>query len=70
MAERHDLIINITESGEVSVKVEGVSGPMCLKETEFIFDGDVEIISEEKTSEYFKSGDNDNVYISANGSKE
>ena len=55
MAERHDLTITIAEDGEVMVSVEGMSGPKCIKATDFLIDDLGDIISQDQTSEYYKN---------------
>ena len=54
MAERHDLKITITETGEVQIEVEGVKGSKCLKLTEDIENELGEVISREKKSEFYQ----------------
>lgn len=58
MAERHDLIITISETGEVTVKAEGIDGPKCVEETGFLTDEN-EVVSQEYTSEYYKQDEQD-----------
>jgi hypothetical protein len=55
MAERHDITITIADNGEVMVSVEGLSGPKCIKATDFVIDDLGDIISQEHTSEYYKT---------------
>lgn len=54
MVERHDLNIVISETGEIEITVEGVNGPKCLKLTDFLEEDLGDVISREKTSEYYK----------------
>ncbi|MCP4133341.1 MAG: DUF2997 domain-containing protein [bacterium] len=54
MAERHDLKIIITETGEVQLEVSGVDGPKCLKITEDLEDALGEVLVREKKSEFYK----------------
>ncbi len=58
MAERHDLNIVITESGDVEIQVQGISGPKCLKTTKVIEEELGEILWRERTSEYYKKETN------------
>ena len=66
MAERHDLNITISESGEIEIKVEGVDGPKCLKLTEILEEELGEVISREKTSEFYKTDTSTDVNIHNN----
>jgi hypothetical protein len=54
MADKHDLNITISETGEIEVKVEGINGPKCIELTKDIENEFGEIISKEKTSSYYK----------------
>ncbi|MBN1699182.1 MAG: DUF2997 domain-containing protein [Spirochaetales bacterium] len=53
MAERHDIDITITSTGEVSLTVSGIDGPRCVELTKDIENDLGEVLSKEKTSEYF-----------------
>lgn len=66
MADRHDITITISESGEVLLSVEGLSGPKCIKATDFIIDDLGDIISQEHTSEYYKNDSNENIITNKN----
>lgn len=54
MADKHDLNITISETGEIEVKVEGINGPKCIELTKDLENELGEIISKEKTSSYYK----------------
>ena len=69
MAERHDLNITISEEGEIELKVEGVSGPKCLKITEILEEDLGEVLSREKTSEFYKNENEINTDINLNSNK-
>lgn len=55
MADRHELNIIISETGDVQIEVSGVKGPQCLKITEDIENALGEIISREKKSEFYRT---------------
>jgi hypothetical protein len=59
MAEKHDLNVTIGPTGEIEIKVEGVKGAKCIDLTEFLETDLGEIISKEKTSEYYDKTKND-----------
>jgi len=63
MAERHDLNITISETGEVEIKVEGLDGPKCLKITELVEEELGEVLSKEFTSEYYKDSEEQTINI-------
>lgn len=63
MADRHDLIVTVSETGEIVLQVQGVNGAKCLKETDFIAEDFGEIISQEFTSEYYKQDTDDTTNI-------
>ena len=54
MAERHDINITISDTGDVQITVNGINGPKCIDATDFLESDIGEVISQEKTSEYYK----------------
>lgn len=66
MADKHDLNITISETGEIEVKVEGINGPKCIELTKELEDQLGDIISKEKTSSYYKQEENINTDIKNN----
>lgn len=54
MAERHDLNIIINKNGEIEIKVEGIKGSKCIQLTEELEKQLGDLISQEKTSDYYK----------------
>lgn len=54
MADRHDLDITISADGEVEITVKGVDGPRCVTLTKELEEELGLIVSQEKTSEYYK----------------
>jgi hypothetical protein len=63
MAEKHDLNITISETGEIEIKVEGINGPKCIELTKDLENELGQIISREKTSSYYKQDVNINTDI-------
>ena len=66
MADKHDLNITISETGEIEIKVEGISGPKCIELTKDLENELGIIISREKTSSYYKQDVNINTDIKNN----
>lgn len=66
MAERHDLVITISETGEVTIQAEGINGPKCIKETDFLIENGDEILSQEFTSEYYKQEEDEGTVVEQN----
>ncbi len=54
MADRHELKITISDTGEVQIEVEGVKGAKCLKITEDIEAALGEVLQREKKSEFYQ----------------
>ncbi len=67
MAAKQELEIIISPTGEVQLKVLGMAGKGCLEATREIEDALGEVIAREKTSEYFKEGEDTTVKISVDG---
>lgn len=62
MANRREIRITISPTGEVSYEVAGVSGPACLAETKFLDDAlGNDIASREKKGEFYEPGEVETV---------
>lgn len=57
MAQRKELEITISPTGEVSVQVKCVPGQACIEETKFLEDAlGNKIVDRQLTSDYYKPG--------------
>lgn len=57
MAQRKELEITISPSGEVKVQVKCVPGQQCLEETKFLEDAlGNKIVDRQLTSDYYQQG--------------
>lgn len=63
MAEKHELNITISKSGEVNIEVAGVKGSKCLKITEDIENELGKVLSREKKSEFYQEETSSNINI-------
>lgn len=66
MANRHDLEINISDSGEVEITVKGVAGTSCTEITKDLEDMLGIVTDRGKTSEYYKTPVEGTVHIGLN----
>jgi hypothetical protein len=68
MAQRKELEIEITPTGEVKVLVKCVPGQACVEETKFLEEAlGGEIQSRELTSEYYQQGQTAGGYRTTSG---
>ena len=67
MAQRKELQIMIGKDGKIELKVQGVNGPECIKTTDFLTDNLGTVLSQEKTSDYYKEKQNENIYNTDGG---
>lgn len=68
MAQRKELHIEISPTGEVQVKVKCVAGQSCVEETRFLEEAlGNQIESRELTSEYYQQPAQGGVTIKSNG---
>ena len=64
MAQKKELHITISPTGEVSVQVKCIAGASCVDETKFLEDALGNTIeSRELTSEYYQQGEVEGVSI-------
>jgi len=56
MAQRKELEITISPSGEVSVQVKCIPGQACVEETKFLEDALGNVKDRQLTSDYYKPG--------------
>jgi hypothetical protein len=68
MAQRKELHIEISPTGEVQVQVKCVAGQSCVEETRFLEEAlGNQIESREVTSEYYQQPAQGGVTIKSNG---
>ena len=67
MATKKEILISIDPDGNVTLKVEGVSGPECIDFTKFLEDELGDVTERLKTSEYYESAANVEESIETSG---
>lgn len=55
MAQRKEIVVTISPTGEVSFVVQGVKGKACLAETKFLEDALGTVTNQEPTGEMYES---------------
>ncbi|MBN2440598.1 MAG: DUF2997 domain-containing protein [Spirochaetales bacterium] len=63
MAERHDIDITISNTGEVHLEVKGIKGSRCLDITKDIEDELGIVINREKKSEFYEQVNDTDINI-------
>lgn len=61
MAEKHELKITITDTGEIEIEVDGIKGSRCLDITKDIEEELGVVINREKKSEYYQDETNTDI---------
>lgn len=61
--KKREMIITIGSDGEVGIEVQGVPGKDCLDFTKFLEDELGEVVSREKTAEFYQEEDPSKVRI-------
>ncbi|WP_028973402.1 DUF2997 domain-containing protein [Spirochaeta cellobiosiphila] len=63
MAQKHELEVTISETGEVELTVKGVNGPQCLRITKELEEALGLVSDRQKTSDYYKESDDQTGHI-------
>ena len=67
MAQKQEIEITISPSGEVQMKVIGMAGKGCLEATKELEDALGLVVSREKTSEFYQNETNQTINTSNGG---
>jgi hypothetical protein len=62
MAKRVDLNITVNKSGQIEIKIEGAEGGKCFELTDDLEKSLGEILSQEKTSDFYKTTDTNEIH--------
>jgi hypothetical protein len=62
MSKRIDLNIVVSKSGQIEIKVDGAAGSKCFELTEDIEKSLGDILSQEKTSDFYKENETTDIH--------